>query len=399
MPPNTRLLLSPNQRAKLYVEYKNLHRGPGVRRSAGSVQSLAKKFHVHPKTVLKLVRKIEERVANGWENPFAVARKGGRPTAWSAELSAHAHSFAATNNYEFSYREMASALGTVSTSTVRRHLLESGWCCKRRKARPFLTAAHKAARLKWASAHVRSQWMNHVDIDEKIFCTKVLGRAVKVPQGLDVPCDYPQSRGNIPHIMVITAIARPRPRYNFNGLIGMYRVALPRTAKKSSKHHKAGETYDVDATLNADLFWKLMTREIFPAIKRKMHWALEVTVQVDNARPHTGKGTIKRLNRAGQYPKRKGPRIRVITQPAQSPDTNANDLAFYRSLELRVRQRQRNSSIFDKEILLSHLKEEWRNFPEEELQRVFSMKNEILKLIIKHGGGNDFRVPHRRKNS
>ena len=53
-------------------------------------------------------------------------------------------------------------------------------------------------------------------------------------------------------------------------------------------------------------------------------------MQQDGARPHTGKDTINILNKNGAT---LSPKIEVCTQPAQSPDMNVCDLAFFRTLD------------------------------------------------------------------
>ena len=59
----------------------------------------------------------------------------------------------------------------------------------------------------------------------------------------------------------------------------------------------------------------------------------ELVVQQDGARSHTGKGNVEALNKAGND---QNWSIKLITQPAQSPDLNINDLGFFRSLKTRV---------------------------------------------------------------
>ena len=58
--------------------------------------------------------------------------------------------------------------------------------------------------------------------------------------------------------------------------------------------------------------------------------------------------TLEELNEIGATFE---PPIEVITQPAQSPDFNINDLAFFRSLSVAVRKLRRGMVDFDKEKL------------------------------------------------
>ena len=75
---------------------------------------------------------------------------------------------------------------------------------------------------------------------------------------------------------------------------------------------------------------------VFDMIRQKMWWfgrrsgepeaGQPTWYQHDRARPHTAKSNEKNWARHGAQ---KGFDIRVVTQPAQSPDLNANDLAFF----------------------------------------------------------------------
>lgn len=58
-----------------------------------------------------------------------------------------------------------------------------------------------------------------------------------------------------------------------------------------------------------------------------------VVVQQDGASLHTGKNNPEILNSAGMG---LGWLVELVTQPAQSPDLNINDLGFFSSLKSRV---------------------------------------------------------------
>ena len=86
----------------------------------------------------------------------------------------------------------------------------------------------------------------------------------------------------------------------------------------------------------------MVTTLVFPAIVEKFnnnkHMRVrEVTMQQDGARCHTDtqkkkagfEAMTQKLNAAGAKLR---PRIKVVTQPTQSPDVNICDLAFFRAL-------------------------------------------------------------------
>ena len=58
---------------------------------------------------------------------------------------------------------------------------------------------------------------------------------------------------------------------NFNGLIGVRRVEKNYEAKRKSKNHLRGDTYKIDATIDASYFYNIMTSTIMPEIASKMN--------------------------------------------------------------------------------------------------------------------------------
>jgi len=125
-------------------------------------------------------------------------------------------------------------------------------------------------------------------------------------------------------------------------------------------------------------------------IRDKMPWADHV---MDGASPHTGKDSVAILNKAGRLCKDGGPVIEMIVQPANSPDLNTNDLAYFASMASRVNK----CHVWDVEGIVTAVTEQAKNYPRETLTSVFELKSRVLKCIIDANGNNDFRVPHRRK--
>ena len=85
------------------------------------------------------------------------------------------------------------------------------------------------------------------------------------------------------------------------------------------------------------------------------------------------------------------PKIVVLTQPAQSPDMNVNDLALFRSLDVRVRKLRRGSGcMFDPEKLVSDVLQAVEEYPAETLVKIWGTKTEIMGKIVLRAGGNDY---------
>ena len=96
--------------------------------------------------------------------------------------------------------------------------------------------------------------------------------------------------------------------------------------------------------VDGDMFYEIVTKQLIPDIYDKMADFDVVFVQMDNARPHVKR--IADLERIGKKRKRiKGkqmPLMKFVLQPANSPDTNLNDLCFFRSLLKFARARTRD---------------------------------------------------------
>ncbi|CAN0422202.1 unnamed protein product, partial [Ascophyllum nodosum] len=85
--------------------------------------------------------------------------------------------------------------------------------------------------------------------------------------------------------------------------------------------------------------------------------------------------------------------IRMINQPANSPDTNVLDLGFFRSVQsLQDRTTPRN--IGD---LVKAVKDAWNDDPPDVLNRVWLSLQACLEQIMLAGGDNDYKISHLRK--
>ncbi|CAM9741400.1 unnamed protein product, partial [Sphacelaria rigidula] len=192
-----------------------------------------------------------------------------------------------------------------------------------------------------------------------------------------------QHKSHLPKIMVIVANARPDPSHNFDGKIGIWRICVLKTAKRSSKRRKRGEEYEFDCTIDAEWYKTWYIDELLPAIKLKMPWlrSKRVIVQQDGASPHTGKSNPEILNSAG---------MGLVTQPAQSPDLNVNDLCFFASLKSRV-WGMTASSIDE---LVETISKQYEEYNSDTLERVWHSLFKVYNQTLREMGDNDFSVEH-----
>ena len=151
-----------------------------------------------------------------------------------------------------------------------------------------MTEAHKEARLTWAKENLENEWYDHVDLDEKWFYVTSSGGRLKMPAGEERPKTRLKSKRFVGKIMVLTAVTRPRG--NFNGILGSWRVATPfiykRAATFQGNSYEAGDSRSKDCEMDGKKFATMLRTNVFPAIRKKMSGAKLVTVQFDNAGGH-----------------------------------------------------------------------------------------------------------------
>ena len=89
----------------------------------------------------------------------------------------------------------------------------------------------------------------------------------------------------------------------------------------------------------------------------------------------------QKLNAAGAKLR---PRIKVVTQPAQSPDVNICDLAFFRALACALRKRRRVASgasrtaLFDLDKLAADSHAAFNDYSPETLEEMWAYKTIIM---------------------
>ena len=326
---------------------------------------------------------------------------GGRPPTIGEDEAAMIEAELRANNWDMTYAQLeeATAIGhSVLQRWFTREVAAGRWREVGKGYRPHLTEDHRRRRVQFAQANRQNRWHKHVDIDEKWFYATSMRRKLKVPLGEKRPTIPVKSKRFIPKVMVLTAIARPSSKHNFDGKVGCWRVCERREAKRFSKNRAAGTIVDVDVNMDGKKFREMMIKQVFKAIREKMGWANRVTVQYDNARPHTSNRVTQYLTAAGSAIAPNGSTrvpIDIMPQPAQSPDTNTNDLGFYASIDSRM-PRKRS---FNLDKLYGDVSKAWSEYPSENLTKIFDTKQLMMEEIIKANGDNDFKLPHKRKRA
>ena len=167
--------------------------------------------------------------------------------------------------------------------------------------------------------------------------------------------------------MVLCAVAKPRWNDATNtwwdGKVGCWPLTTKVPAARASKNREKGTLETKSVTVTRTVYKTLLLDAVFPAIKAA--WPpgapKDICIQQDNARPHVSVDDPDVL-RASQCD---GFNIRLVFQPANSPDCNILDLGFFRALQSA---------------------------------QIFRTLQYVLIEILKNNGGNNFRMPHPRKD-
>jgi hypothetical protein len=262
-----------------------------------------------------------------------------------------------------------------------------------------LSEQQQADRLEWAEANRTNKWVHHVDIDEKWFYVYSHSGKLKLPPGIEKPKQKLKSKRFIGKVMMLCAVARPDPSNNFDGLVGCWRVCEQQVAKRGDKRTglKKGDRRTVDVTMDADKFEAMLRADVIPAIRAQLSRARVVTLQMDNASPHKSKARpgaktmMERLAAVLRAPRSGGPKIGFFRQVANSPDTNACDLGFFKSMDSRLPKRRD----FNLDKFADQCYAAFHEYPSGKLGNLFDTKTRVCECIVADKGNNEFEMPHR----
>ena len=347
--------------------------------------------------------------------------RSGRPRVLTEEDMKTLESLSEERNGYFTWESLAALFTertgkSVSCTTVYNSCKAASWRQVCERYVPCLNARDVARRLEWAKQHLDYTWtgtenlrypnvlnkkVGWVDIDEK-WWDMLKKRLMKVHPGQQEQTRVAtKSKRFVEKVMGLCAVARPCG--DFNGRLGMYRCARKKVAQRNSKYHERGDVYDEDCEVDGDMFYEIVTKQLIPDIYAKMADFDVVFVQMDNARPHVKR--IADLERIGKTRKRINGKqmllIKFVLQPANSPDTNLNDLCFFRSLSKLVQEHEREieHSAANRDKFWNLIVGQYHEFHSREtLERCWDVKTAVNKCILDAKGTNNYKLPHGIKH-
>ncbi|XP_057792560.1 uncharacterized protein LOC131009281 [Salvia miltiorrhiza] len=369
----------------------------------GAKKQAAEKFHVALRTVWTVWKSANSQQALGLPIQLNKMKKGlAHKDKWKIDIEKVKKLSVLERS---SLRVMAGKLG-VSKSLVHKWVKEKQLKPHTNAIKPFLTAENKICRLKWSlnqlsavneGGFIKFQSMfNTIHIDEKWFyLTKSKDRYYLLP-GENEPYRSCKSKRFIEKIMFICAVARPiidaQGNIIFDGKLGIFPFITEEAAKRNSKNRIKG-TMEVKPIPNItkNVMRDCMITQMVPHFKTK--WpefaSKDIFIQQDNAKPHIKPDDPEFVAVARQD----GFNFQLVCQPANSPDTNVNDLGFFRAIQTLKDQKPAKNV----EELLKNVQDAYEEYPPEKLNHVFLTLQSCYQEIIKDKGGNNYKIPHMNK--
>jgi hypothetical protein len=196
--------------------------------------------------------------------------------------------------------------------------------------------------------------------------------------------------------MFLCAVARPRQHDDgyFDGKIACIPFIAEEAAKNNSKKRPRGTIELKTLKVNRKTYRDAL---IIMLHKLKQCWPggaaaskqETIRVQQDNAGAHVlpnDKALMDAMAEGGWD-------IELVCQPAQSPDFNVLDLAFFRSIQ-SLQQTKQCRTI--KELIAS-VEEAWEESTGETLEKVWVSLARHLEAAMLAGGHNKYKPPHHTK--
>ncbi len=115
----------------------------------------------------------------------------------------------------------------------------------------------------------------------------------------------------------------------------------------------------------------------------------KITVQQENARPHTllDDSKILAAGCTGRF------NIRMAQQPANSPDLNVLDLGLFNAID-KLQHKKPHCNV---EELIVEVKHAYEDLSPAVINRAFVLLQGVMEQIVIHNGDNNFPIPHMGK--
>ncbi|KAH9134470.1 hypothetical protein AeRB84_019745 [Aphanomyces euteiches] len=301
-------------------------------------------------------------------------------------------------------RTMAEQSHIPKTTLIRFMKQEKSLKAKSSHTKPYLSDANKIQRVKHAlsflrpssrSNHIFSSMYNVVHVDEKWFYVTKVKKRFYVFADEVLPKQSSKSKHFVTKVMFLAAVCRPHYDHNkeciFDGKLGVWPFVEKVVAKRASKNRTKGTVLTQPQTVTSDVYKNMIMSKVIPAIQTKIpRGAISgaIFLQQDNASPHR-RVTTKLLVENGISG------IEATSQPPNSPDFNVLDLGFFNSIQsLQIRKRTRTI-----DELIDAVESSFNELPSSTVSKTFITLQKVMEKALEAKGGNDFQLPHMKKDA
>ena len=348
-----------NNTSQSQVDTPTKNRIIGYANATGNAAEAGRKENVDPRTAQRIYKKFQKTGSTtrkrGSGRPMKLNDRGRREIVRNAR-----------KNRRMGLQELRNeATATVSTSTIRRVLAAEGY--HRRVARkvPYLTKAHKRARLAWAKRNKGMEdedWQRVIFSDEcYIYLGDTQGRIFvtrRVDEVLLDECLVPTFKQSSVRVMVWGCIIEGRK--------GPLVVLEYPGGKGGGMNSTRYQDQVLEPTLKA--FYKQMNHE-----RQNVHF------QQDSAASHRSKSTMKWFT-DNQIP--------LFHHPASSPDLNPIEPVW---LDLKNILRHLTHTPSTVEQLRAAVLDAWEQLPTEDIDgHIWKMGDRVEAVLAAKGGHTAF---------
>jgi hypothetical protein len=311
-------------------------------------------------------------------------------------------------------RSIAAALG-VSKRFIQ-DLTRDGHLRKETsRLKPTVQQHHKDERLMWCFNMIDPTTMNPtrssmkfqdmydlVHVDEKWFNLKQVKAGFILSSKEKAPYRHTRHKNHIQKVQFLSALGRPHYVEEtgewFDGKIGMWPVGHWETYTRGGSVNARGAPKWVDDSIDGPKYYELLMDYVVPAILEKhpnIKLGKSVRIQQDGAPSHGVLARRPDVFTSAMEDMGIGDQIKLVTQPAQSPDLNVNDLGYFAAIQAAYYKKSPRNAV----EMLAMVDECVSEFDVHKINRIWLTLQGCMNETINLHGANDYKIPHMQKEA